>query len=218
MRALAAALIILAAPACIDQTEIGELPEVRYAAPVNAYAGQRVVFDASSSYDPEGRIDWYQFDFGDGTPAVRTRNPVTDHAWAIAGQFTTKVGVIDEVGNKFTELREISIVDRGAVPFLLCHPNRPYCPPYFLCNPENHHCDADVDGDGVPQAEDQDEPSCATDAACPAMTVCRDALCVADLDSAAPREWARASSWSPHGWAWPMSRTRRSSPRRRIRS
>ena len=181
MRALVGILLVLGA-GCIDQPEIGDLPEVRYSAPVNAYAGQTVVFDAGPSYDPEGRIDWYQFDFGDGTAAVRTRNPVTDHAYAAAGKYTTKVGVIDDVGNKFTELREITIVDRGSVDFLQCHPNRPYCPPFFLCNPENHHCDADVDGDGIPSAEDPDEPSCANDAGCPATTVCRDAICVVPMD------------------------------------
>ena len=167
----------LAGVQCIEGDPVGEIPTVRYTAPVNAYAGQYIVFDASASEDPEGLLLWHQFDFGDGGAAIRTRDPVAGHMYGEPGRYTTEVGVIDQAGNKFTELRQITIVERGTVPFLLCAPSRPYCPPYYVCDPDDYFCEVDVDGDGVGQSEDPDEPGCTEDADCPASTVCAEGLC-----------------------------------------
>jgi hypothetical protein len=170
-------MVAVVCAGCIEQPAIGEIPTVQYTAPVNAYSGQALVFDATASSDPEGRLAWYQFDFGDGAAAVRTKDPVIDHVYDEVGVYTTRVGVIDDVGNKFTELRDIHILDRDTVTVLLCTPSRPYCPPFFFCETEDHHCVPDVDGDGIPKSEDPDEPGCATDATCPAETACLDGLC-----------------------------------------
>ncbi len=181
-RAWGAGLLVLAAltwagSGCVRDLDPGELPEVRYTAPINAYVGQTIRFDASSSFDPEGSIAWFTFDFGDGTAGVRGRSPEVEHAYEQAGSFVTRVTVVDDANNKFTELREIVIVERGVVPHLVCQRQRPYCPPFFVCT-EELRCVADVDGDGVAGPEDEDEPACDSDASCPPQWRCRDALCV----------------------------------------
>ena len=164
---------------CVGSADPGGLPQVDCQAPVNAFVDQVVVFDASRSSDPDGNLEFFAFDFGDGSPALRGKNSVVEHAYAEAGSFLTRVTVIDDVGNKFTELREIIIVERGSVPHLACHPERPFCPPFFLCDAEGRECLTDVDADGVPTEMDGDEPGCLEDAECPPQWSCsEDGLCV----------------------------------------
>ncbi len=40
-----------------------------------------VTADATGSSDPDGTIDHYEFDFGDGTAVVNTTNPVATHSY-----------------------------------------------------------------------------------------------------------------------------------------
>ncbi len=163
--------------ACVDPIEPGQLPQVSYTAPINAYANQTVIFDASASSDPEGPLAAYGFDFGDGTPALRITEPIVTHTYSRPGRYLTRVTVIDVVGNKFTELREISIVSRDQLDFLVCSAERPYCPPFYLCDPMAQRCQTDIDGDGIATAEDEDEPGCTDDAQCPGDLICRESLC-----------------------------------------
>ena len=174
---LAIAAMVVLCQGCLRDIDPGDLPEVRYTAPVNAYSGQTILFDASASFDPEGALEWYGFDFGDGSAALRGKSPIVEHTYERPGVFLTRVTVIDDIGNKFTELREIVIVARGSVPHLVCQTQRPYCPPFFLCDLEALRCSPDIDGDGVPSVEDADEPACASDAECPPGWRCEDALC-----------------------------------------
>jgi len=58
--------------------------------------GEEIHFDASSSYDPDGYIASYFWDFGDGTNA----NGVTvDHAYADDGDYTVTLTVTDNNGS-----------------------------------------------------------------------------------------------------------------------
>lgn len=176
-RSLAALCLLIFASACVETPPPGELPVISYTAPVNAYVDQTIVFDASTSSDPEGPLAGYGFDFGDGSNAIRSANPVVAHTYTEQGRYLTRVTIIDQRGNKFTELREISIVARDAVRALVCQPERPYCPPFYICDTDTLRCDADSDGDGVPADLDDDEPSCAEDGDCPDGLVCDDRLC-----------------------------------------
>jgi PKD repeat protein len=54
-----------------------------------------VTFNASESYDPDGYIVSYAWDFGDGTPVVVENDPITTHAYTNYGDFTVKLTVTD---------------------------------------------------------------------------------------------------------------------------
>lgn len=189
----------------LGEPDFGEAPVLEYRSPINAYAGQEVIFDASASYDPDGEIAWYSFDFGDGAQASRSPEPVASHTWSEAGRYTTRVTVIDDAGGKASEFREILIVERGTVAGLRCQESRPWCPAYLVCEQDTFRCVSDRDGDGVrdeddvcpgvfdeaQRDEDEDgigdacaEPGydpesdyCRADGDCPLERVCLDGLC-----------------------------------------
>lgn len=52
-------------------------------------------FDASSSFDPDGEIEAYQWDFGDGSREVI---PVVVHTFAVAGTYRVRLTVTDNTG------------------------------------------------------------------------------------------------------------------------
>ena len=56
-----------------------------------------VAFDASSSTDPDAgdTIGTYQFDFGDGTPAVVQSAPTISHTYLTAGDYGARLHVTD---------------------------------------------------------------------------------------------------------------------------
>lgn len=56
---------------------------------------ETVTFDASDSYDPDGYIASYAWDFGDGTPIVVETDPVTYHAYTSYGDYTVRLIVTD---------------------------------------------------------------------------------------------------------------------------
>ena len=75
-------------------------PVASATAPARAKGGQAVTFDASASYDPDGSIVTYEWNFGDGSPVVRTTESVVTHTYAVtrAHVFGWSVTVIDDAG------------------------------------------------------------------------------------------------------------------------
>ena len=63
--------------------------------PEHPTVGQMVTFDASSSYDPDGTIVSYEWDFGDGATASGV---VVTHAYSAAGNYTVTLAVTDDAG------------------------------------------------------------------------------------------------------------------------
>jgi len=60
------------------------------------YTSQPITFNASNSYDPDGYIASYFWDFGDGTNATGI---VAEHAYSTSGNFTVMLNVTDNEGN-----------------------------------------------------------------------------------------------------------------------
>lgn len=69
-------------------------------------AGQQVRFNGSGSFDQEGSITSYEWDFGDGT----VRNGATQrHSYASAGDYDVTLAVADSSGTTATVTRTISV-------------------------------------------------------------------------------------------------------------
>jgi len=67
------------------------IPQVSAPPPVE------IIFDASSSYDPDGQIVEYLWDFGDGTKGT---GAVTSHIYTSSGEFTIVLTVVDDRGSR----------------------------------------------------------------------------------------------------------------------
>ena len=63
------------------------------------HAGAPTVFDASDSSDPDGWVDQYEWNFGDGTSTVSTQ-PTVKHSYDKQGTYTATVTVVDDEGGK----------------------------------------------------------------------------------------------------------------------
>jgi len=71
-----------------------------------------VSFDGSTSFDPDGTIAGYAWDFGDGS----TGSGVTpSHSYSIAGIYTAKLNVTDNSGSTAVTTQSITITDRPPV-------------------------------------------------------------------------------------------------------
>lgn len=67
--------------------------------PDSALVGTPVTLDASGSYDTNGTIVSYAWDFeSDGVTDATTTEPTTIHTWTAVGTYTAKVTVTDAVG------------------------------------------------------------------------------------------------------------------------
>ncbi len=62
----------------------------------SAYTGDTVTFDGSSSYDVDGEIVSYDWDFGDGSP--HGTDVIASHVYSVAGAYTVILMVTDNGG------------------------------------------------------------------------------------------------------------------------
>jgi PKD repeat protein len=75
--------------------------------PLDPYAGETVTFNASASYDPDGTIVSYSWDFGDGATGGGV---VTTHMYAAGGTYTVKLTATDNEGLNTTVTKEITVL------------------------------------------------------------------------------------------------------------
>ncbi|HZY93675.1 MAG TPA: PKD domain-containing protein [Candidatus Bathyarchaeia archaeon] len=71
-----------------------------------------VVFNATTSYDPDGTIVTYSWNFGDGTTG---NGQVASHSYNTAGPFTVTLIVTDNSGSTSSTFSQITITDRPPV-------------------------------------------------------------------------------------------------------
>jgi hypothetical protein len=62
--------------------------------------GRTIIFDASDSNDPDGIIDFYRWNFGDGTSEIL--NKQTTHSYTNSGKYSVTLTVIDNDGSSAT--------------------------------------------------------------------------------------------------------------------
>lgn len=87
--------------------------------PSSPNVGEEVTLNASESYDEDGTIELYRWDFdGDGVYDAETTNPVITHVWKDKGEYTVTLQVVDNGSTTNTYSMSISI---GGVNYLLVY-------------------------------------------------------------------------------------------------
>jgi glucose/arabinose dehydrogenase/PKD repeat protein len=80
---------------------------VASASPTSGPAPLRVAFDARASSDPDGDALTYVWNFGDGTPAATSPQPV--HTYASAGTYQASLRVTDSKGASATDTVRVDV-------------------------------------------------------------------------------------------------------------
>ena len=76
--------------------------------PEYPFVNEKIIFNASSSYDPDGNITKYKWDFGDGN-VTEVEGAVITHTYSISGNYTVKLTVTDDKGVKSSIYRNITV-------------------------------------------------------------------------------------------------------------
>ncbi|MEM4713253.1 MAG: PKD domain-containing protein [Candidatus Bathyarchaeia archaeon] len=92
-------------------------------APTYPEVNELVTFDASGSYDPDGYIVSYMWDFGDGTPPVVENDPVTQHAYSSFGDYIVTLTVTDNNGLTDQETATIHVSQHPVAAFTFSPPD-----------------------------------------------------------------------------------------------
>lgn len=76
--------------------------------PLQPYAKQEVRFDASGSYDPDGEIVRYVWNFGDGTSG---EGKIVTHIFADDGHYTVSLTVYDKFGKTASTSKVVEVLN-----------------------------------------------------------------------------------------------------------
>jgi len=128
----------------------GETPVASFIySPKDPLSNKPVTFNASESYDPDGYIVSYQWNFGDGTNVNET-DPVTTHTYDKAGVYTVELTVTDDDMLTDTETKLLVVplditIDPLAVPLaaFTYEPQHPLVNEIIAFNASESH---DLDG------------------------------------------------------------------------
>jgi PKD repeat protein len=100
--------------ATIDAVTPGnESPTANANGPYSGVVGQPIAFSSAGSSDPDGTIDSYAWDFGDGNGSSQA-NP--SHAYAAAGSYTVSLTVTDDQGASDSQDATATISESQPVP------------------------------------------------------------------------------------------------------
>ncbi|RLE41958.1 hypothetical protein DRJ16_05465, partial [Candidatus Woesearchaeota archaeon] len=77
--------------------------------PENPVVNQTITFNASSSYDPDGTITNYEWDFGDGNIMITTEEKI-NHSYLEAGIYEVTLTVTDDEGAKNSTTKMVTVM------------------------------------------------------------------------------------------------------------
>jgi PKD repeat protein len=78
------------------------------ASAITVFTGEVIQFNASESYDPDGTIESYRWDFGDGTK-ITTSIPIVNHTYTTGGIYNVTLTVIDDDGLTDEEVKTFTV-------------------------------------------------------------------------------------------------------------
>jgi hypothetical protein len=87
-----------------DSYDSNRAPIINAGGPYSGKLGEPVVFDASGSYDPDGDLLTYLWNFGDGSIGYGVKQ---NHTYAKAGNYTVKLTVTDSKG--ISDIKNIGV-------------------------------------------------------------------------------------------------------------
>ncbi len=91
--------------------EVEKPPVVSFTySPLNPVVDESVTFDASSSYDPDGTIVSYEWDFGAGNITSTTEAIIT-HSYSSAGEYSVKLTVTDNSGLTNSTTKKLRVIE-----------------------------------------------------------------------------------------------------------
>jgi len=76
------------------------------------YTGEPIIFDASTSFDPDGNITSYSWNFGDGTDATGV---TVNHAYEHDGVYTVTLTVTDDDGGTASKSATKTVSNRSPI-------------------------------------------------------------------------------------------------------
>jgi PKD repeat protein len=105
-------------------SQVGSMKTVRNQHPTSLFTfspnlpivGETVLLNASSSYDSDGSIVSYLWDFGDGNTTL-SATPITSHVYVLDGNYTVTLTVTDNDGSTGSTVKIIRIRDYPAAYF-----------------------------------------------------------------------------------------------------
>jgi len=86
--------------------------------PAFPITGETVTFNASTSYDPDGTITIYRWDFGDGTAIETSPTPTITHMYETIGNHTVTLTVIDNDDSENKTEATITIIGYPTADFV----------------------------------------------------------------------------------------------------
>lgn len=119
-------------------------PFVSLQAPDSACVGEQVSFDASGSYDQDGDVLMYTWDFGDGTKELARVGPLVSHRYEKGGEYVVSVTVDDGKATPCSASRAQVKVKVNAPPVADAGPNKVCC----IADPVTFDASRSSDPDG----------------------------------------------------------------------
>ncbi|MBN2603625.1 MAG: PKD domain-containing protein [Candidatus Thermoplasmatota archaeon] len=92
--------------------------------PYVAYIDETILFDASKSYDPDGEIAFYRWNFGDGTSEILAQK--ISHSYSDVGTYDILLTVIDNDGTSSQKDTTVTVVEGSANKPPIAKPGGPY--------------------------------------------------------------------------------------------
>lgn len=99
-------------------------PSAEANGPYSGTAGSPISFSSAGSTDPDGSIQTYSWDFGDGTPPSSQPNPT--HVYSVAGTYTATLTVTDNLGAVDSDTAVVSVTGGGGNQPPVAEANGPY--------------------------------------------------------------------------------------------
>jgi len=92
-------------------------PVANAGGPYEGDAGVPIAFDASASYDPDGDIVLYEWDWdSDGMYDASSIDPIIEHTWAAEFAGIIRLRVTDDDGLTAVDTAEVNVIARDTIP------------------------------------------------------------------------------------------------------